>query len=69
MFNPFRPIRVTRPIYEQFINTGRIPENILRLIAFKIIKNESLSEMELVIFHGKTQEINELIIQLSKKEN
>jgi len=69
MFNVFRPVRVTRPIYEQFINTGRISENILRLISLKIIKAESLNEMELAIFHGKTQEINELILQISNKED
>ena len=69
MFNIFRPVRVTRPIYEQFINTGRISENILRLISLKVIKAENLNEMELAIFHGKTQEINELIVQISNKED
>jgi len=66
--NLFGPVRVTKPIYEQYINHGKVPMNVLKMIAFKIIRNETLNQLEMVIFTGKTKEINELIIKISNNK-
>jgi hypothetical protein len=63
--NLFGPVRVTNSTYNQFVNTGIVPLNVLKMIAFKIIRNETLTQQEMVIFTGKTAEINELIRKIT----
>jgi hypothetical protein len=64
----FGPVRVTTTVYNQYINTGKVPMNVLKMIAFKIIKNETLTQLEMVIFTGKTKEINELIVKITNNK-
>lgn len=63
--NLFGPVRVTTSTYNQYINTGIVPMNVLKMIAFKIIRTETLTQQEMVIFTGKTTEINELIRKIT----
>lgn len=56
-----------KEIYHIFIDTGFVPNNIINMIAVKIINKNPLSEMEMSIFYGKTDEINQEIIRISKK--
>jgi hypothetical protein len=63
--NLFGSVRVTPTTYNAYINTGKVPMNVLKMIAFKIIKNETLTQQEMVIFTGKTAEINELIRKIT----
>lgn len=67
MFNLFGPVRVTTNTYERFINTGKVPMNVLKMIAFKVIRQETLTQQEMAIFSNKTGEINELIIKITEK--
>ena len=64
--NMIRKITVTKKIYNNFIDTGKVPDSIIRLIAFKIIENKELTLEETAIFYGKTSEINEMIKQVKK---
>ena len=66
MWNPFRSVSVTEKIYNRFINTGKVSDSIIRMIAIKLMKDEELNWHELTIFYGKTAEINEMIIKLTK---
>lgn len=68
IFNLFGPVRVTTNTYNQYINTGKVPMNVLKMIAFKVIRQETLTQQEMVIFTGKTKEINELIIKISNNK-
>lgn len=61
-----RKITVTKKIYNNFIDTGKVPDSIIRLIAFKIIENKELTLEKTAIFYGKTSEINEMIKQVKK---
>lgn len=66
MFSFFRT-RVTDKIFDQFVNTGEVPDRILRMIAFKVIKREQMSNNEMAIFIGKTEDINKLIVEITMK--
>lgn len=66
MWNLFGPVTVTEKVYNRFINTGKVSERIIRMLAFKLMKDEALNWYELTIFYGKTAEINEMIRKLSK---
>jgi len=58
--------KVTDKIYNKFIDTGQVPDNIIKLLAIKLMKNETLNEKELAIFYATTSEINNMIVVLSK---
>ena len=66
MWNPFRKVEVTEKVYKKFIDTGKVHNSIIRMIAFKLMKDEELNWRELVIFYGKTGEVNEMIRKLTK---
>ena len=66
-FNLFKKPKVTEQIYNKFIDTGKVDESILRLIAVKVIESKGLSDWEWCIFTDKTEEINEIIIKIAKK--
>ena len=65
----FKRVGVTDRIYNRFIDTGKVPESIIRLLALKVIESKQLSEKETVIFFGKTSEVNEMIVGISKKSS
>lgn len=58
--------KVTTKIYNKFIDTGYVPDNIIRLLAIKLIKNEPLNDKELAIFYANTSDVNNMIVVLSK---
>ena len=58
--------KVTDKIYNKFIDTGQVPDNIIKLLAIKLIKNETLNEKELTIFYATTSDVNNMIVILSK---
>ena len=58
--------KIDQRVVDGFIETGEVDDIYLRVICFKIIKNQELNELESIIFHGKTKEINELIIDITK---
>jgi len=64
----FSPIRVTNRIWDRFVDTGKVPKSIIRLLAFKIMKREELSQREMAIFCANTDAINNMIIQVSQKD-
>ena len=61
------PAKVTPKIYQRFVDTGKVPRVILKMIATKMSENEKLSNLEIAIFAGKTAEINELLIIIKQK--
>ena len=67
--NLFRKVRVTNKIYNKFIDTGKVPNDIITLLALKVIEKRELNEKELAIFFSKTSEINEVIVDISKKNS
>jgi len=67
--NLFRKVRVTNKIYNKFIDTGKVPNDIITLLALKVIEKKELNEKELAIFFSKTSEINEVIVDISKKDS
>ena len=56
-----------KEIYHIFIDTGFVPNSIINMIAVKIINKNPLNEMEMSIFYGKTDQINQEIVRISKK--
>jgi hypothetical protein len=65
----FKRVGVTDKIYKRFIDTGKVPNDIIRLLAFKVIENKKLDKQEMVIFFGITSEVNEMIVAISKKSS
>lgn len=62
----FQPVRVTDKIYNCFVDTGRVPDDIIRLLAFKVMGAKDLSVTEQAIFFCKTAEVNEMIVKITK---
>jgi hypothetical protein len=60
-------LKITDSQYERFVDTGKVSDSMIRIIAFKIIKGEKLDEKELAIFYNKTSLINETIANVAKK--
>jgi hypothetical protein len=64
----FSPIKVTKRIWDRFVDSGEVPVSIIRLLAFKTMKGESLTDQEFAIFCSKTAEVNDMIIQVSQND-
>ena len=65
----FLRTKITKKMYEKYINTGKIPENVLRMICLKIIEGDELNDIEKTVFYGKTEEINELLTKIAKEDD
>ena len=65
----FKRVGVTDKIYKKFIDTGKVPDDIIRLLAFRVIENKKLSQEEMTIFFGITAEVNKVIVEISKKNS
>jgi|688.fasta_scaffold1097022_2 hypothetical protein len=62
-----KPIELTDNLYKIFVDTGYVPERIIRLLAFKIIKTETLTQEEMAVFIEYTSEIEDAIKVLTKE--
>lgn len=65
----FRRGSVSDRVYKVFIDTGKVPSRIIRLLALKVMKNKKLNEKETAIFFGITSEVNQMIVVISKKDS
>ena len=63
-FNALRPKEVSERVYKHFIDTGEVDPKFIKLIAFKIMNQEQLTEYEQAIFFDKTAEINQELINI-----
>lgn len=59
--------KVTDKIYNKFIDTGQVPDVIIKLLAIKLINNEALNAKELAIFYANTADINEMIVSFANE--
>lgn len=59
-----KPSLVTPEVVDNFINTGKVDEDVLTSIAEKIKNNEALTKDENTIFSGKVSEVNKILTQL-----
>ena len=66
VFYIFESGNLNEKTYNKFIDTGKISVKVLKKIAVKVTKNETLNEMELTVFYAKTADINEIILKLHK---
>jgi hypothetical protein len=64
--NLFSPFILNDRVYLKFVDTGKIDEVYLRIIAAKIIKQKPLTDLENSVFSELTGRVNELIIQMAK---
>lgn len=53
--------KVEPTVYEEFVNTGNVPGEVLNDIAVKVKDRTPLTKEEQAIFAGKTSDINEII--------
>ena len=67
MWNIFRPVTLTDKLYKNFVDTGYVPERIIRLLALKIVKAEALTQEETAVFIEYTSEIEDMIKVLTEK--
>lgn len=56
-------------IYNNYINTGYVHDDIIKVIAIKLSKSEVLTEREFVIFGGETGRVNEMVVKIYKEQN
>jgi hypothetical protein len=68
MWNIFRPVTLTDKLYQNFVDTGYVPERIIRLLALKIIKAETLTKEEMAVFIEYTSAIEDMIKVLAKEK-
>jgi hypothetical protein len=68
MWNIFRPVTLTDKLYENFVDTGYVPERIIRLLAFKIVKAEALTKEETAVFIEYASEIEDMIKFIAKEK-
>ena len=68
MWNIFRPVTLTDKLYNKFVDTGYVPERIIRLLALKIIKAETLTKEEMAVFIEYTSAIEDMIKVLAKEK-
>ena len=61
--------KVTDKIYNKFIDTGYVPNKIIRMLSLKLVNNIPLNEKELAIFYANTSAINDMIILVAKLIN
>ena len=66
MLDIVKPVALTDKLYKKFIDTGYVPGRILRLLAFKIIKSERLTQEETAVFIEHASKIEDMIKVLSK---
>jgi hypothetical protein len=59
---------ITDEVYDNFIDYGVVPQEVINFIANKVMNNEKLSERETAIFNDKTTDINIRLQELSKLE-
>jgi hypothetical protein len=64
--NLFTPFILNDRVYLKYVDSGKIDEVYLRIIAAKIIKQKPLTDLENSLFKGETKRINELITQMVK---
>lgn len=64
--NLFTPFILNDRVYLKYVDSGKIDEVYLRIIAAKIIKQKPLTDLEDSLFKGETKRINELITQMVK---
>jgi|LakMenEpi03Aug12_release.lakeMendotaPanAssembly.Ray.scaffolds.fasta_scaffold316409_3 hypothetical protein len=64
----FGPVQVTDRIWNRFVDSGKVPDSIIRLLAFKTMKREKLTDREFAIFCAKTDAINNMIIHVSSSD-
>lgn len=57
----FTETKVEPAVYEEFVNTGNVPDAVLKDIATKVQDRTKLTEEEQAIFAGKTADINKII--------
>lgn len=67
IWNIFKPVELTDKIYNKFIDTGKVPDSIIRLIAFKIIERKVLTEKEMAVFYACTGEVENMLAKITKK--
>jgi len=65
----YKFVKVTDKIYNKFIDTGHVPNNIIRMLSLKLVNNIPLNEKELAIFYANTSAINDMIILVAKLIN
>lgn len=58
---------ITENDFEKFVETGKVSQRILKLIATKVMLGEELDSYETAIFYGLTMEINKMILKLTTK--
>ena len=59
--------KISDRAYRICIDTGKVSDSVIRLLAFKVMKNKKLDEKETTIFFDKTSKVNEMIVVISKK--
>lgn len=60
---------VTKKAFLQYLDTGKASSLTIKIIAKKIIRAEKLTQEESTIFFGLTAQVNQMILELSQKEN
>jgi hypothetical protein len=68
MLDIIKPVALTDKLYKKFIDTGYVPEKIIRLLAFKIVKAEALTKEETAVFIEYVSEIEDMIKFIAKEK-
>lgn len=68
MRNIFKPVNLTDKLYKNFVDTGYVPDKIIRLLAFKIVKTEPLTKEETAVFIEYASEIEDMIKFIAKEK-
>jgi hypothetical protein len=64
----FEPTEVTNRVFNRFIDTGEVPEGVIKTLAMKIIFQRPMTDNEKCVFFAKTSEVNAMIVKLKNQE-
>jgi len=68
MWNPFAPTGLTEKIYQNFVDTGYVPEHIIKLLADKIASSKTLTAKEMAVYVEHAARVEDVIKSLTTPE-
>lgn len=64
----FEPTEVTSKVFKRFVDTGEVPEGVIKTLAMKIIFQREMNIEEKSVFYAKTSEVNAMIVKLKNQD-
>ena len=68
MWNPFSHIELTEKVYQNFVDTGYVPEYIIKMLAYKIARTKTLTVEEMAVYAEYAARVEDALKSLTRKK-